>query len=275
MSGEYKGQTSFTSQLNKFALVNQEEQGTVASIGGLNLAEGSINLSSTSLPELVVKHILINDIIASPALEKSEDKTDESEASNELQALFNNKQLEITDIQLKENHLAIDSINLGKFASHIALDKNKKPIGLVLPHLPTQPESGEKAANTEQTKKVEKPVDEEAAKFTFSLAHFSIPEVSEVNFSDVSVEPNFKQKIEITKAQVNQLNSQMPEQAADFDLALKLGQYASTTVKGKVTPFADKLNLTLATDIKEYALPPLSGYLRGALGFDFSKRSAL
>ncbi len=245
------------------------EVGKLASLSALKVPNIMFNLAGSETPELAIEQINFHDILISEPLMdslESEQVEDENSSHSKLSAhaIWATEQVAINGVNLKEQHLAIDDIQLSAFNSRVLLDKEKKLANLVLAE-------SAKSADSKTEKVVENTETAQSTEqaFTFSLGKFSLIEPSKVHFTDQSVTPVFEQTLTVNTLELSKLNNQIKEQTSNFALAFKLSQYSGADVKGSITPFADKLNLTTHAKIKEFSLPSLSSYMRDALGFDF------
>ncbi len=194
-----------------------------------------------------------------------------SKPSDVEYALYSNDEFVINDISWQENHLAIDTINLGNFNTNVILDAQKQLKNLVSieqAEVDSAPEQQSKEQITNEAA-TEANIEDTTQVVTLSLNKFELTSPSNITFIDESVMPIFKQDITLNKMFVSDVDSRNKTFMSPFDVAMSLGDHATNTISGTIAPFNEKMNMTLDVNLSELSLPPLSSYLRTVLGVDF------
>ena len=232
-------------------LANQQ---SLAALSKLEVPEVNFSIDNKFMATADIDNITFKEIIFS----KPNDVTN---------ALYSSEELSINDISWQENHLAIDTINLGEFTSDVVLSAEKKIKNLVVI---TQPDvTNEDSNNVESVVSKEPKIENESEIITLSLNKFELTSPSQVSFTDESVTPIFKHQIMVKNIDVNTIDSRNKTLMSPFHATLSFDEHATTTIAGTIAPFNEKMNMTLDVQMSEFSLPPLSSYLRTILGFDF------
>lgn len=266
---------SFIFELNKLS-VNGAEASLIDASGEAQLMVDNVNITTNNeqlaaLSTLAINTIefSVNDKLSAVANIPNITLKDIlfSKPNNVEDALYSNKELLINNVTWLENHLGIDSINLGEFNTNVVLSAKKELKNLVtIEQVKSSTDIEDKKDKIEVVDKQE--TNTESA-VTFSLNQFKLTSPSNITFTDESVTPIFIQDIALSKMMVNKVDSRDKTYMSSFNIAMALGEHATNTIDGTIAPFNDKMNMTLAVKLSELSMPPLSSYLRTALGFDF------
>jgi len=226
------------------------DDGMLAVLDNLNIPTASFMVDETLNAKAAIERIALQGIVFS--------KPDHGEA------LYQNDALTVNDISWADNHLSIDNIELDKFVSEVWLSEQKELKNLIAI-------KNTQAVDETAPERVEQPTEptESATAVTISLNKFELIAPSVINFTDQSVAPHFKQQITLNKALITEVDSRDTAKMTPFDIAFAFNEHATTTVNGTIAPFGEQMNMTLAFNMSEFSLPPLSAYLRTVLGFDF------
>jgi len=245
---------------NIIAYQNDESQ-LLAKISSLNINEITLSTALSSVTANIVDVIIEQAVFA-------ENTTDE------FAPLAQFEQLAISDIQVSQQGLLIDTINLLGLAIDTTLDKDKNLIGL----------SGDKKNNNtnEQTdaatqENVDKKTNEtnntndqtvnENTKpaFTLSVNQFSLVDTHHINFTDRSTTPHYIRSFNINKFNAGPFDNQKPQQGSKFRLEGASNKYAHFELSAIAKPFSEKDFYQLKGFFKEVSLPSLSTYLADAI----------
>ncbi len=83
-------------------------------------------------------------------------------------------------------------------------------------------------------------------------------------FSDSSVSPNYKTRINLNRIDINNLSS---SDKANFDILLKQGKYAGIEIKGNGLIFDPGELMNVNAEIKQLDLPPITPYTSNLMGY--------
>ena len=231
---------------------------TLATLSELSLSMVTFSVDDTFSAVANIPNITFKDILF-------------SKPTDIEHALYSNDEFVINNISWQENHLAIDTINLGNFNTHVILNAEKQLKNLVSIEQTEVASTPEQQPDEQVTndKTTEGHTEETAQIVTFSLNKFELISPSNITFIDESVTPVFKQDIALNKVVVSKVDSRNKTYMSPFDVAMSLGDHATNTIAGTIAPFNEKMNMTLDVNLSELSLPPLSSYLRTVLGVDF------
>jgi len=106
---------------------------------------------------------------------------------------------------------------------------------------------------------------------TFSMGSLSIEGNSALAFSDASVAPQFKIKLQPLSLTLGSINTAAPNAETALSLAANINQTGSTKLTGHLSPLADELALTLNNTLTKLELPILSPYTEQAIGYQLRR----
>ena len=221
------------------------------------LALNDISFHFNGLPQVKISSLVIDDLYGS----KNETKN-KSEESN-LPALVTLKQLNISDILISEQQLAINKITLDSLQSDVILDTEK-----VIANLVTLPiTSAEQEEVAEITEEIDQEINPKNADFLISLTEFSLQGKNHISLLDNSVEPVKKRQLFIDTLHLGALSNAkgQQEQQTPFTLIGRSNKYAHFNFNGFTKPFAQKPTHHLQGFLKELSLPTLSRYMKKAM----------
>jgi hypothetical protein len=90
---------------------------------------------------------------------------------------------------------------------------------------------------------------------------------SNIVYLDDQQDPAFRQNINISQGVLENLDTHSPNQPSPLILKGITVDHANVSIKGTVSPFAEKLTLDLKGNIEGLPLPPFSSYSRNLLGY--------
>jgi len=241
--------------INNIVAYQHEKSQLLAKITALNIDEITLSTALSSVTANIVDVIIEQAVFA--------DNT-----TDEFSPLAQFKELAITDIEVSQKGLSIDTINLSGLAVNTTLDKDKNLIGLANKNNDNnvvRPESadtiGIEASNTNDQNANE--AIEPA--FTLSLNQFSLLKTTHINFTDRSTTPFYERSFNITKFNAGPFDNQNPEQDSNFKLEGGSNKYAHFDLSALAKPFNKKDFYQLKGSLKEVSLPSLSTYIADAI----------
>ncbi|TQV73716.1 DUF748 domain-containing protein [Aliikangiella marina] len=259
--------TSLNTQLEQLAVAPANSPDKITEIEKIALNNGNFRFNN----EQEIKANLADLIISNATISQFAPR----ENSQALPSLAKFASLNISGIEVSENQLVVNAIVFDELTAEVVLDKNKQLANLVLPERsgPAEEEqqASDKPANPQED---DETLNEPAAgepksnAYAVQLNHFKINENSRLSFADQSVLPNFTQALELKKVTLENINTQDFTAITNFDILVKTDEFAETRFNGNLLPFSEKLNLSLKGEVKEFSLPKVSPYLKGAMGFE-------
>lgn len=194
------------------------------------------------------------------------------------EALFSSKGISLNGLKSTLSALGnstshIESLALKPFTSSIQINSSGELANLVA-IAPAKPEPKAQAAEQEQSREAQPPSATTPEKATVEAQHqvvlerFFVNGSSQVKVSDDSAKPAFKQNFTINTLTLGKIDTIDTRLSTPFELNALAGQYGQIALQGDIQAFADKLNLALTSTVKEFSLPKVSPYVRGAAGFD-------
>jgi len=108
------------------------------------------------------------------------------------------------------------------------------------------------------------PNQEQPKPLNIEIAELTLLNPGYIDFSDLSVSPNYKTKIHLNRLDVNDISSQ---KNANFDIALKQGDYTTVDIKGDGQIFNPADHIHFAAQIKQLDLPPVTPYTSSTMGY--------
>lgn len=191
-------------------------------------------------------------------------------------AAFN--QLVIDNISYEPELVAVNSISVSGFVSHLLLNENKHLATLLSLSHSTE-NITETNNNNDNPDNVTEPhtsepnngvVDDEtkSPKIAFKLGQFSFVDPAIINFKDASVIPHYERDLVINHLSLSNIDSKHPEQEMLFNMKAKSDKYAYLDIKGSGFPFASEQKFTLDAVVNEVSLPGVSSYIKDALKYE-------
>ena len=247
--------------VNNITAYQNDESQLLAKISSLNIDEISLSTSLSLITANIVDVIIEQAIFA-------ENTTDE------FAPLAQFEQLAISNIEVSQQGLSIDTINLLGLAVDTTLDKDKNLIGLIganksditdeQSNVVTQEEVNKKSdeTNNENNKNVN---ENTKPAFTLSLKQFSLLETRHINFTDRSTTPYYERSFKISKFNAGPFDNQKPQQDSNFSFEGGSNKYAHFELSALAKPFSEKDFYQLKGFFKEVSLPSLSTYIAGAI----------
>ncbi|MCK5665963.1 MAG: DUF748 domain-containing protein, partial [Thiotrichaceae bacterium] len=105
---------------------------------------------------------------------------------------------------------------------------------------------------------------EQPKPLNIEIAELTLLNSGYIDFSDLSVSPNYKTKIHLNRLDVNDISSQ---KNANFDIALNQGDYTTVDIKGDGLIFDPADHIQFLAQIKQLDLPPVTPYTSSAMGY--------
>ena len=247
---------------NIIAYQNDKSQ-LLAKISSLNIDEITLSTSLSLITANIVDVIIEQAVFA-------ENTTDE------FSPLAQFEQLAISDIEVSQQGLSIDTIKLLGLAVDTTLDEDKNLIGLLVDKKSnntdeetasaTQENLDKKTNETNNTNNNNQTVsDNTKLVFTLSLNQFSLVETKHINFTDRSTTPYYQRSFNISKFNAGPFDNQKPQQDSNFKLAGGSNKYAHFDLSALARPFSKKDFYQLKGYFKEVSLPSLSTYIADAI----------
>ncbi|WP_372810653.1 DUF748 domain-containing protein [Litorivivens sp.] len=260
---EVDAQFSVGGKLTRISSENRRD--TLLQYASLDIADGK--LAFVDFPEVAIGKTVVDKLLVSEKGGAPDSGDDKKKA---MQAIAAIDKVSVIKLDFKDGHMAVDTMRFDGLDGSVHLDSDKKPSNLVALEQPATKDTGaiEGIKTVELEQPADSPVEERNAPLTYSINQLAVSDGSHFNFSDSSVKPVFRQKIEFTKFEVSQLDSRHPDRKMTFDIQVKTDKYASTKIVGSMQPFAEKVNFQANANVREYSLPKVSPYLKKALGFE-------
>ena len=184
----------------------------------------------------------------------------DAEAQAQAAPLLNVGMLKLSKLLFENNGLHINSINVKKMQAQLLRNKEGKLAILDRLASPVEKTVDSKAPET---------TTENNNKQTLAIRidDILINENSSLIFEDLSTSPTFKSTLHLDNFKLSGLDSKKPEQAGNFSVKGKIGQFSSLSSEGKVYPFLSQLGLNMTARLEAVELPPLTSYTSGAIGY--------
>jgi len=102
---------------------------------------------------------------------------------------------------------------------------------------------------------------------TVYLQRFTLGGESSITVWDEAVQPQLQQSLSGLHLELINVDSRDVQQAAELELAGRLGEFGALTLNGEIWPFRETLNVSLAGNIEALDLLPFSAYIEQAIGY--------
>jgi len=101
---------------------------------------------------------------------------------------------------------------------------------------------------------------------SFSNEHL---EVSVFRIEDATKTPELNKEFTLEELVIENIDSKNTDTETTFTTLLKDENYMRLLVKGKAQPFKEHINANIESELTEFSLPEVNGYLSEILGFEF------
>ncbi len=246
------------------------DKNLAASWESLALEPGEIVLQDNQ-PEIALPALTIDQLVVSQPYRDDLPKP-----------LLQTEQLQVSGIQLFQNHLMLRDIGFDRLDTEAILTADRQLHNLLdLPQTansqkpsvpqnpavpqepaePREPSSGQGENGGDQQATPESP-------FTVAIGQLRLSEGSQLRFTDQLSQPPITQQLVIKQFSVGPLDTGKSDEITQVVLDATSGEYGKISVAGNLKPLTPKTNLNLKGKIQEISLPPSSFYIRDALGYD-------
>lgn len=196
----------------------------------------------------------------------------EPNSESELPPLAKFKRLIINTVQLQPDGVKIDSINIDKLMTGVALSQTRDVENLVLPNSLENSKEQDTTNITASSSDTSSPTDtnkdaKAKAPFYVIINTITLSPDSQFSFSDASIKPAIKRVLDINELQIENLNTRNASEKTHILLKAKNGDYATIESDVSIIPAAERLTMTAQATIREVELPPVSPYISSTLGY--------
>lgn len=165
----------------------------------------------------------------------------------------------------REKGLVVNEINLLDFFEHIRREKNG---GFYTARI-LKTLTGEKSPEKKRSVKNDGGALSKQMDIRISLIKLSGK--NRLLFYDNSITKPFQASMDINDGKVTGIDNTRPDKPLSFQLQGSLGKHSVLNVKGTCTPFAERLGLTVNTNISDYPVSSLSPYAVDLIGYYLSQ----
>ena len=193
----------------------------------------------------------------------------------ELPPLFSAEQLRISELEASAQSLQIASIELGASVANVHIAESGELVTLFDTAIFSADQASEettenKADVVEVVSAPEQPA-EHPQQLAIRLGEFKLADPLKILVDDKSHEHRFSKTFELTKAEINNIDTSFPDQQSNYMLEVRDAEYFRSHLSGWVKPFTPKLNLVSEGELREFPLYEVAPYLRDALGFEVER----
>lgn len=244
-------------------LVRPGEGGQLAKLEQITLPTINVQLEQETLNLAVDEVVLAGAEFLSLFTEGSEDDPADLAAFSELrlsQVSFNN------DLSSGASLLSLASVNLTDLLADVRINQDGELEALAQL---VSSEQLDEAAPEQSEEAVSMHVEEVEPRpeFKFQIATIQLGSSAKIKIDDASASPNFAKTFVVEALEINNLSNQNLSDQLDFNLRLKDQEFFQYDLDGTAQPFSEKMNLSLNSVIKEFAVHEISPYLSETLGF--------
>jgi len=238
--------------INSFIAYQDNKEQLLAKISAINLDEIKITTAESLITADITDFIIEESIFAENTVD-------------ELPPLAKFNKLSISNIEVSQQGLVIDTINLLGLGIDTNLDKNKNLVGLPLPPTNEQSVESPKEVTTEQLTEEAAKVENTGSPFLLSLNSFSLSDKSYINFTDRSTTPHYQRDFKFNQLNAGPFDNQKPQQESHIKLAGTSNKYAHFDLAAIAKPFSKQGFYKLKGFFKEVSLPSISTYISNAI----------
>jgi hypothetical protein len=243
-----------TAKLNINSLIAYQDnkEQLLAKISAINLDEIKITTTESLITANITNLIIEESIFAENTVD-------------ELPPLAKFNKLSISDIEVSQQGVVIDTINLLGLGIDTNLDKNKNLVGLPLPPKNEQLVKNSKELTTEQANEVAVKTENTGSPFILSMNSFFLSDTSYINFTDRSTTPHYQRDFKFNQLNAGPFDNQKPQQESHIKLAGTSNKYAHFDLAAIAKPFSKQDFYKLKGFFKEVSLPSISTYISDAI----------
>ncbi len=249
------GQTS----VEGLSLRNTSNQDTLTSLQALTLSTISVSSPGLPTPENIVAAIDEIKLVDFLASHKNNEQ--------QLPALAALKNMSVQQLSFSENKLSVEKVNISNLDSHILLGQDKSLTNLV--DIPSQNEdqSQQKSNNSKAASEQVEQTTGKESNLGIVIGNIVMQGDNTVHFLDKSVQPEYERTLYIDEFNIGNIDSQRQD-LSPFHFSGRSNKYAKIKLDGGIALFTDLVNANVKGDVNELSLPPLSSYVKQALGFE-------
>ena len=187
--------------------------------------------------------------------------------------------LTVSNLNINEKSIAINSIIFDTLTGDIIIDENKKLANLI--NLDDKSDEGSTTESITESVVTEDVVNIKAESassvsiesndnFIFSLKELRFINNNSFGFTDLSVEPIYQRTVFLDTLKVGALSNSKDKQQerTPFTLIGRSNKYANFNIDGYIQPFAPLPSYHAKGDFKEFSLPAISSYMKAATGIE-------
>lgn len=280
------GENDFNSPLLSVELTNDAEL-TVKSGGDLLWKDVSVFHKTKDQVLVAITQLALNDLDIFS--ENGEYKITINETSlsdsffsnntdDEIPALTLFSRLELKEMAISNTNFALNTIELTGLHANVSIDEDKQIKNLVLSLeelakaagdqkqdtiAKTDPVAVEKTEPEKELETVQK-----ANEFHITLNRFSLVDSANIQFSDLSVSPNYARYINVNELSAGPFDNQNPNQTSLITVKGTSNQYATFDFKVKAKPFLIAPEYDVKGLLNQMNIASLTPYVKDALGYE-------
>lgn len=230
----------------------------------------TLSLAEISIPSIVIKQNEVPEINIDTIDVSQLDLMAADSANSDAPSLLSMASLNINNVLVSQEQLAIALINLGKVDVNATVLSDKSLSPLFLAESQEADPETEASPNTQNENSTNETTSDEVnaqPKFAIKLDEFSLTEQIDVHFEDKSVAPQFKTHLYLNQISLTDIDSQNAEKVGKLVLRGGMDDYTKIKLDADLQPFLAQSKYAFKGDIKELSLPELSPYVDQALGY--------
>lgn len=161
------------------------------------------------------------------------------------------------DLESVNINTLITDININKKGDFVLLDE----LQASLKAKPSEPEAENKQAEAAPSSNVKKQP-------AIRIGKINVVGKSKLYVANAAVSDMALKKVEFKNISIGEINSLAPKKPTPFKLAATINKHSKLAMKGKITPFTDKINAQITLSLKAFELPELSPMARNKIGYE-------
>lgn len=204
----------------------------------------------------------------------------DSQQEQPIQAL-SLEQIQIDEVGMKDNLLAIKQAGIGAVLMHVIRDK-EETINLQPPAMDTAAEQNvseadeasqkddeelEAAEKDNQEKNRQEKSHEQKQELLVRLAHLTLLKPAKIHWHDQAVKPAVKETLLIKAFDLQKLSTLAADPDAQLKLLATFGKHGDIDLKGKFHPLTVEDNFAFELKVQKLELPGISPYAEQGIGY--------
>jgi hypothetical protein len=259
-SASWKGDVEFKQKADKSLL---KVNGDILA-KGLNSRNHRTNLTLLQLDKLALKEISINQPENIKLSKIVLDGLTVAKKQVKRKPLMTSKQITLSELQLQNlSDINLEKVDVNTLVTDININKKGKLVLLdeLISSLETKVGAKKKAKSAVEADKKAKPP-------ALRIGGINVVGKSELYVANAAIKEMVLKKVEFKKISVGEINNKTAKKPTPFEIKGRINNHSKLAMKGKITPFTQKLNADVDLSLKALDLLDFSKMAEKEIGYE-------